>query len=60
MDYLERYKISDDRLREQFIPTDRQELRVEQFPGFLTNRAAGLAGQASAYLKALGREIEAD
>ena len=58
MNYLSRYNISDEKLRQQFVPTDRQALRVEVFPDFLAARAQRLAQEATGYLKALSGNLE--
>jgi hypothetical protein len=56
MDYLDRYKISDDKLTQQFIPASRKEFQAEKFSDFLQDRAMALAGGANAFLNSLGAE----
>jgi hypothetical protein len=53
MDYLDRYKISAEKLQQQFIPTDRCEFKVDNYLTFLSRRAQILADQANALLDSL-------
>ena len=53
MDYLDRYKIGDEKLAQQFIPSDRSNFRIENYRTFLENRAKLLAEQANVYLSEL-------
>ncbi|MFQ5859161.1 MAG: hypothetical protein ACE5LU_26475, partial [Anaerolineae bacterium] len=58
MHYIERYRISNEKLAQQFIPTDRNEFSVEKYQSFLKNRAKRLTEQANMYLASLRKEIE--
>jgi hypothetical protein len=57
MDYLDRYKISDKKLEQQFVPIERNEFRVERFDEFLEKRAGRLAQEANEYLGTLAQEV---
>ncbi len=57
MDYLDRYKISADKLEQQFIPSDRAQFRVDNYSNFVENRARILAERATSYLNSLRRGI---
>ena len=57
MDYLDRYKISDKKLEQQFVPIERNEFRVERFDEFLEKRAGRLAREANEYLGTLAQEV---
>jgi hypothetical protein len=57
MKYLEKYKIGDDKLREQFIGCARGELSIERFNGFIADRASKLAAAANAMLLNLSRDL---
>jgi len=58
MDYLDRYKISADKLGQQFIPSDRNQFQIENFPTFLSKRASVLSQQANLFLRFLSEGIE--
>lgn len=58
MDYFDRYKVSDEKLEQQFIPTRRDQFRVENYVGFLETRAKGLAEEASRFLGSLSEDME--
>jgi len=53
MDYLDRYKISDEKLSQQFVPAEREKFSIEKFPQFLEERARVLSEQANMYLQHL-------
>jgi hypothetical protein len=53
MDYLDRYKISAEKLEQQFVPSDRSQFRIENYSAFLLNRANSLAQEANSYLDSL-------
>ena len=55
MDYMDRYKISNEKLEQQFIPSDRASFKVENYEKFLLDRAALLASKANSYLDSLRR-----
>src|SRR2546427_8786472 len=57
IDYLDRYKIPVEKLAQQYIPTDRGQFRVENYPSFLKNRAEELTKQANDYLLKLSGEL---
>ena len=58
MNYLKRYKISSEKLEQQYIPTDIEQFMVQNFQSFLKNRSAALAEKANAYLASLSHGIE--
>jgi len=60
MEYLKKYKISDDKLTQQFITTSLGATSIEKYPGFLKDRAQVLAVEANKYLGALRSGIEAN
>ena len=60
MDYLDRYKISSERLEEQFVPSDRLQFGEANYPQFLASRAKTLAAKANEYLGALRGSIRTD
>jgi hypothetical protein len=60
MEYLKKYKISDDKLTQQFITTNLGVTSIEKYPGFLKDRAQVLAAEANKYLGALRNGIEAN
>jgi hypothetical protein len=53
MDYLDRYKISGDKLSQQFIPSNREDFRLEKYRRFLEKRANVLATKANDFLTSL-------
>lgn len=57
MDYLDRYRISDEKLSQQFVPVERAKLSLENYPQFLGERAKVLSGQANIYLESLNGEL---
>ena len=58
LNYLERYKSSNEKLAQQFIATDTAQWHIENFPKFLEVRAATLAQEANAFLAQLSRGIK--
>ncbi len=58
MEYLHKYKITADKLTQQFIISDLGTTSIEQYPGFLKHRAEVLAAEANKYLGALRNDIE--
>jgi hypothetical protein len=56
MDYLDRYKISNDKLEQQLIPTERAQFQVDNYPRFIECRAKTLAQRANSYLNSLRGE----
>lgn len=58
MDYLDRYKIADVKLTQQFIPTNREELKKGNFPKFLEDRSKKLTEAANLYLSSLRGKLE--
>jgi hypothetical protein len=60
MEYLHKYKITADKLTQQFITSDLGTTSIEQYPGFLKDRAEVLAAEANKYLGALRNDIEAN
>ena len=57
MDYLDRYKVSDEKLSQQFVPIKRDTLALGAFPQFLADRSKVLTREANSYLAALGRGL---
>jgi Protein of unknown function DUF262 len=58
MDYLTKYKITADKLADQFIPTDLGATPIEKYPEFLKGRAQRLSEMSNKYLAALRDGIE--
>lgn len=57
MKYLDKYGISDEKLRQQFLEMGRSDLTVEKFPEFIEKRAAKLAEEANSFLSNLSRSL---
>ena len=57
MKYLEKYAISDEKLRQQFVDWDRAEFTVERYGEFLDSRASRLAQEANDYLIGLAMSL---
>lgn len=53
LDYLDRYKISDEKLAQQFVPVKRDSLTLDRYPQFLNDRSNALATEANSYLTSL-------
>jgi len=51
--YLEEYKVSEQRLNEQMVPASKALFHIEKFDDFLTQRATLLAKKATTFFKAL-------
>jgi hypothetical protein len=54
MDYLDRYRVTTEKLAQQFISTNRSEFQVENLGRFLQNRAKALAEAANRFFESLG------
>jgi hypothetical protein len=59
MEYLQKYKISADKLADQFITSDLGSTPAEKYSEFLKGRAQALSAEANKYLGALRDGIEA-
>ncbi len=57
MKYLDKYEISDEKLRQQFIDLDRTDCKRENYLAFLSRRAERLAEEANKYLASLSANI---
>ncbi|HET9401881.1 MAG TPA: DUF262 domain-containing protein [Candidatus Acidoferrales bacterium] len=57
MDYLDRYKISKEKLEQQFISSDGLQSTPERYTEFLSSRADVLAQNANSYLDTLRRAL---
>jgi hypothetical protein len=55
MSYLDKYGIAHERLEEQLIPTHRAAFALENYEGFLAERAQRLASQANAFLDVISK-----
>lgn len=60
MEYLKKYKITGDKLSQQFISADLAITPIEKYLDFLAGRAQNLASEANKYLATLQNGIEAD
>lgn len=58
MDYLTRYRITEEKLHQQFVSTDRETFRVDRYEQFLTDRAKMLAQEAERYLDRLRKTLQ--
>jgi hypothetical protein len=58
MNYLDRYAISDAKLQQQLIPSDRKAFALENFPKFLEDRSAELAKEANGFLEELRQGLD--
>lgn len=58
LDYLDRYKISDDKLRQQFIPIERSAFATDSYPSFLKGRSEELALKANTFLNTLSEGLD--
>lgn len=58
MEYLEKYKITTDKLAQQYIPENLKETPVEKYLEFLKQRSQVLVAEANKYLGALRDGIE--
>lgn len=57
MKYLDKYEISDEKLRQQFITFQRNELSISNFEGFTKGRSELLAAKANEYLGRLAATL---
>ena len=55
LDYLDRYKVDDEKLAQQFVPASRSSFASESYPDFVAKRAKVLAEEANRYLDTLRR-----
>jgi hypothetical protein len=60
MNYLDRYKISDPKLKQQLIDPNRDNFKVEYYPRFLEERARALADAANGFLDGLRADLPLD
>jgi hypothetical protein len=51
--YLKEYNVKSDRLKEQFIPIDKEDWKIKKYSKFLDARAGKLAAKATKFLKGL-------
>jgi hypothetical protein len=58
MEYLIKYKITQDKLLQQFIPVNLATTPIEKYPTFLADRAKKLATEPNSHLAALSKDIE--
>ncbi len=58
MEYLKKYKITEEKLVQQFIASDLGNTPIESYPEFLKNRSKILATESNKYLIALRSGIE--
>lgn len=58
MEYLEKYKITDDKLKQQFIANDLNHTPIEKYLNFLKQRSQVLAEKSNFYLQKLRDGIE--
>jgi len=57
MKYLDRYAISDEKLKQQFVEWNRGEMTVEKYGGFLDARAIRLANEGNKFLIGLSKYL---
>ena len=53
MDYIDRYKITREKLRQQLIEDDLKTIEVERYPDWLQHRAASLAQTGNEFIASL-------
>lgn len=58
MDYLRKYKISADKLSQQFIPTNLADISKEDYLDFIRDRAKTLAEESNKFLVSLRKDVE--
>ncbi len=58
MEYLKKYKITNEKLSQQFIATDLATTTIDKYPSFIKDRSQTLSGEANAYLSDLRKDIE--
>jgi len=57
MKYLDKYAISEEKLRQQFVDWDRAEFTIDRYNDFLDARASRLASEGNDYLLALSKSL---
>ena len=57
MKYLDKYAISDEKLKQQFVQWNRGEMTIERYGAFLDARAVRLANEANEYLLGLTKYL---
>lgn len=57
MKYLDKYAISDEKLKQQFVEWNRGEMTVEKYGGFLDARAIRLANEGNKFLIGLSKHL---
>jgi hypothetical protein len=58
MDYIDRYKISDQKLGQQFIEPEIRTLPAEKFEAWVANRAERLTKETNAFLDQLRNGVQ--
>lgn len=58
MNYLKKYKISKEKLSQQYIPTNLAEISISDYKDFIAKRAELLSNEANRFLESLGKDIE--
>ena len=53
MDYIDRYKITDEKLRQQLINDDLRAIDVQQYSDWLQRRAVTLAKAGNEFIESL-------
>jgi len=57
MDYVKRYEITADKLKQQYIEADLVRTPLDQFPGWLQRRSEALSVAANDYLAILRGDL---
>jgi hypothetical protein len=57
MKYLDKYAISEEKLRQQFVDWTRVEFTIDKYDDFLDARACRLASEANNYLLTLSKSL---
>jgi hypothetical protein len=57
MKYLDKYAISEEKLRQQFVDWNRAEFTIDKYNDFLDARASRLASEGNDYLLALSKSL---
>jgi hypothetical protein len=57
MKYLDKYAISEEKLRQQFVDWNRAEFTIDKYNDFLDARASRLASEGNDYLLALSKRL---
>ena len=60
MKYLDKYAISDEKLKQQFVDYDRAKFTIDEYPSFIQARAKRLAEEANSYLKKISNGLPQD